>query len=35
MEATVPTERFQFTGEDGHQLAAALDLLGGRRAAAR
>jgi putative redox protein len=26
MEATVPTERFQFTGEGGHQLAAALDL---------
>src|ERR1700719_2035661 len=23
---TVPTERFQFTGEGGHQLAAALDL---------
>ena len=22
----MPTERFQFTGEDGHQLAAALDL---------
>jgi putative redox protein len=22
----VPTERFQFTGEGGHQLAAALDL---------
>lgn len=26
MEAAVPTERFQFTGESGHQLAAALDL---------
>src|ERR1700745_880860 len=26
MEATVPIERFQFTGEGGHQLAAALDL---------
>jgi uncharacterized OsmC-like protein/fermentation-respiration switch protein FrsA (DUF1100 family) len=26
MEATMPTERFQFTGEGGHQLAAALDL---------
>src|SRR6187402_3545508 len=26
MEATVPTERFQFTGIGGHQLAAALDL---------
>jgi uncharacterized OsmC-like protein/alpha/beta superfamily hydrolase len=26
MEARVPTERFQFTGEGGHQLAAALDL---------
>jgi putative redox protein len=26
MEAAVPTERFQFTGEGGHQLAAALDL---------
>jgi len=25
----VPTERFQFTGEDGHQLAAALDLPDG------
>jgi uncharacterized OsmC-like protein/alpha-beta hydrolase superfamily lysophospholipase len=25
MESTVPTERFQFTGEGGHQLAAALD----------
>ena len=22
----MPTERFQFTGEGGHQLAAALDL---------
>jgi putative redox protein len=26
MEATMPTERFQFTGEGGHQLAASLDL---------
>ena len=26
MEADVPTERFQFTGVGGHQLAAALDL---------
>ncbi len=26
VEAAVPTERFQFTGEGGHQLAAALDL---------
>jgi putative redox protein len=26
MEADVPTERFQFTGEGGHQLAAALDM---------
>ena len=26
MEAPVPTERFQFTGRSGHQLAAALDL---------
>jgi uncharacterized OsmC-like protein/fermentation-respiration switch protein FrsA (DUF1100 family) len=25
-ETTVPTERFQFAGEGGHQLAAALDL---------
>jgi uncharacterized OsmC-like protein/fermentation-respiration switch protein FrsA (DUF1100 family) len=25
MEATVSTERFQFTGADGHQLAATLD----------
>jgi len=25
----VPTERFQFTGEEGHQLAAALDLPDG------
>jgi len=25
MESTVPTERFQFTGSEGHQLAAALD----------
>jgi putative redox protein len=24
-ETSVPTERFQFTGSDGHQLAAALD----------
>src|ERR1700731_1653602 len=26
MEVTMPTERFQFTGEGGHQLAAALDM---------
>src|SRR6202158_5435546 len=26
MEAHMPTERFQFTGVGGHQLAAALDL---------
>jgi len=26
MEADVPTERFQFTGSEGNQLAAALDL---------
>jgi len=26
VEATVPTERFLFTGSEGHQLAAALDL---------
>src|ERR1700716_74615 len=26
MEADVPTERFQFPGVDGHQLAASLDL---------
>src|SRR5260221_2068887 len=26
MEANVPTERFQFTGVGGHQLAASLDL---------
>src|ERR1700720_4166994 len=26
MENPMPTERFQFTGEGGHQLAAALDL---------
>src|SRR4051812_49280123 len=26
MEADVPTERFQFTSSEGHQLAAALDL---------
>src|ERR1700675_3156666 len=26
MEADVPTERFQFTGEGGYQLAASLDL---------
>jgi uncharacterized OsmC-like protein/pimeloyl-ACP methyl ester carboxylesterase len=26
MEAPVPIERFQFTGEGGHQLAAAIDL---------
>jgi uncharacterized OsmC-like protein/fermentation-respiration switch protein FrsA (DUF1100 family) len=26
MEASMPTERFQFTGEGGHQLAASLDL---------
>ena len=26
MEAAVPTERFQFTNSEGHQLAAALDL---------
>jgi uncharacterized OsmC-like protein/alpha-beta hydrolase superfamily lysophospholipase len=26
MEATMPTERFQFTSSEGHQLAAALDL---------
>jgi len=25
MESTVPTERFQFMGSEGHQLAAALD----------
>src|SRR5271166_1806528 len=25
-EATVPIERFQFAGEGGHQLAAALDM---------
>src|SRR5882724_3273132 len=28
-ETTMPTERFQFTGEGGHQLAAALDLPDG------
>jgi uncharacterized OsmC-like protein/fermentation-respiration switch protein FrsA (DUF1100 family) len=33
LEATVPTERFQFTGEGGHQLAAALDLPDGEPAA--
>ena len=26
MEADVPTERFQFTGVGGHQLAASLDV---------
>src|SRR5207342_781770 len=26
MEGPMPTERFQFTGEGGHQLAATLDL---------
>src|SRR5450631_1707622 len=26
METTMPTERFQFTGSEGHQLAATLDL---------
>lgn len=26
MEAAVPSEKFQFTGSEGHQLAAALDL---------
>ena len=29
MEISMPTERFQFTGEGGHQLAAALDLPDG------
>ncbi|MGN6685662.1 MAG: alpha/beta hydrolase family protein, partial [Devosia sp.] len=29
----MPTERFQFTGEGGHQLAAALELPGGEPAA--
>ena len=29
----MPTERFQFTGEGGHQLAAALDLPDGPVAA--
>src|SRR6202165_5475822 len=29
METHMPTERFQFTGEGGHQLAAALDLPDG------
>src|SRR5436305_4917047 len=29
MESNVPTERFQFRGEGGHQLAAALDLPDG------
>lgn len=29
----MPTERFQFTGEGGHQLAAALELLDGEPAA--
>jgi uncharacterized OsmC-like protein/pimeloyl-ACP methyl ester carboxylesterase len=33
LEETVPTERFQFTGEGGHQLAAALDLPDGEPAA--
>jgi uncharacterized OsmC-like protein/fermentation-respiration switch protein FrsA (DUF1100 family) len=33
LEATVPTERFQFTGEGGHQLAAALDLPDGEPSA--
>ncbi len=29
----MPTEKFQFTGEGGHQLAAALDLPDGEPAA--
>src|SRR5215471_9717431 len=29
METPMPTEKFQFTGEGGHQLAAALDLPDG------
>jgi putative redox protein len=33
MEAPMPTEKFQFTGEGGHQLAAALDLPDGEPAA--
>jgi uncharacterized OsmC-like protein/fermentation-respiration switch protein FrsA (DUF1100 family) len=32
-EETVPTERFQFAGEGGHQLAAALDLPDGEPSA--
>ena len=33
MENPVPTERFQFTGSEGHQLAAALDTPDGPIAA--
>jgi putative redox protein len=33
MEAAVPTERFQFTGEGGHMLSAALDLPDGEPSA--
>ncbi len=33
MERSMPTEKFQFTGEGGHQLAAALDLLDGEPSA--
>ena len=33
METRMPTEKFQFTGEGGHQLAAALDLPDGEPAA--